>query len=182
MIESGRAVPVLILPGLANSGPEHWQSWLEARLPDAHRVEQRDWNHPDRMAWIAALERDVGAHEPPVVLVGHSLGAMTIVHWASPDDRRVAGALLVAPTDPESPTASEAARTFRPVPMRRLPFASVLVASGNDARVSVPRAREFARAWGSRLVEISGAGHVNEESGFGPWPLAEEVVAELARG
>jgi predicted alpha/beta hydrolase family esterase len=175
-----RRVPVLILPGLGNSGPGHWQSWLEGRLPEAHRVEQRDWAHPDRMSWTAALERSIGAQEPPVVLVGHSLGAMTIVHWASPADRRVAGALLVAPTDPESATASEASRTFSPVPMRRLPFASIVVASSDDSRVSVERSREFARAWGSRCVELPEAGHINDAAGFGPWPLAEELVAELA--
>lgn len=172
--------PVLILPGLGSSGPQHWQTWLEARLPDCHRVEQRDWDHPDRMAWIAALERDVGAHHRAVLLVGHSLGSITVVAWAVPDDRRVIGALLVAPTDVQRPEASEASRSFRPIPMRPLPFPSIVVASSTDPHVSLGRARQFARAWGSRLVEIGDAGHINAESGFGPWPLAEELVAELS--
>ena len=182
MSKTAARTPILILPGLGNSGPEHWQSWLEARLPDAHRVEQRDWDHPDRMSWIAALERDVGAHDAAVLLVGHSLGAMTTVHWAMPGDRRAVGALLVAPTDPESPTASQASRTFRRVPMRPLPFPSIVVASSDDTHVSLDRAREFARAWGSRFVELEEAGHINAESGFGPWPLSEELVGELLRG
>jgi len=182
VIETSKPIPVLILPGRGSSGRDHWQTWLEARLPDAHRVEQRDWEHPDRMSWIAALERDVGAHDPPVLLVGHSLGSVTAVHWASPDDRRVAGALLVAPTDPESPTASEFSRSFRPLPMRPLPFPSILVASATDPYLSPERARRFADAWGSRVVEIGDAGHVNAASGFGPWPLAEQLVADLARG
>ena len=105
---------------------------------------------------------------------------MTAAHWASPDDRRVAGALLVAPTDPESPTASEFSRSFRPAPMRRLPFPSILVASATDPYLSLERARQFANAWGSRFVEIGDAGHVNAAAGFGPWPLAQELVAELA--
>jgi len=176
---NGESIPVLILPGLGNSGRDHWQTWLEACLPDAHRVEQRDWEHPDRMAWIAALERDVGAHRPPVLLVGHSLGSLTAAHWASPDDRRVAGALLVAPTDPESPAASEFSRSFRPVPMRPLPFPSVLVASATDPYLSVERAQRFAEAWGSRFVDIGDAGHVNAAAGYGPWPLAQQLVGEM---
>ncbi len=180
--EKQRRTPILILPGLGNSGPDHWQSWLEGRLPDCHRVEQRDWDRPDRMAWIAALERDVGAHEPPVLLVGHSLGAITIVHWAMPDDRRVLGALLVAPTDPDSPNVSDASRSFRPVPMRPLAFPSIVVASSNDPYVTLDRAREFARGWGSRFRELPDAGHVNSESGYGPWPQAETLIRELLGG
>ncbi|HJR23337.1 MAG TPA: alpha/beta hydrolase, partial [Dongiaceae bacterium] len=40
------AAPVLIITGLGGSGPEHWQSLWQARLPDARRVEQADWDKP----------------------------------------------------------------------------------------------------------------------------------------
>jgi predicted alpha/beta hydrolase family esterase len=178
-MEATGSIPILILPGLGNSGPGHWQTWLEARLPNCHRVEQRDWDDPERLSWIAALERDVGAHDAPALLVGHSLGTLTIVHWAMPDDRRVVGALLVAPTDPESPNASHPCRSFRPVPMRPLSFPSILVASATDPYVTLGRARQFASAWGSRIIELGDAGHINSEAGYGAWPLAEELVAEL---
>jgi uncharacterized protein len=34
--------PVLILPGLDNSGPEHWQTHWQKQNPHFVRVEQRD--------------------------------------------------------------------------------------------------------------------------------------------
>ena len=34
---------ILIVPGLRNSGPGHWQSWFEKQLPATRRVEQADW-------------------------------------------------------------------------------------------------------------------------------------------
>ncbi len=45
----------LILPGLGGSGPEHWQTLWERQIEDSARVSQRDWDHPDREEWVAAL-------------------------------------------------------------------------------------------------------------------------------
>jgi uncharacterized protein len=60
------AAPVLIIPGLGGSGPDHWQSLWQARLPDARRVEQADWDKPDRAGWIAQLDAAVAqAKQPP---------------------------------------------------------------------------------------------------------------------
>src|ERR1700727_2376335 len=54
---SGRS-RVLLVPGLGNSGPAHWQSLWEPR--DGYlRVQQRDWDHPVYSEWIGPLERAV---------------------------------------------------------------------------------------------------------------------------
>src|SRR5213075_118568 len=52
-------VAILILPGINDSGPAHWQSLWEATIPGARRVLQDDWDNPDRAAWVAALARAV---------------------------------------------------------------------------------------------------------------------------
>lgn len=59
---------VLVLPGLGGSGPEHWQSDFERRNPGFRRVDQADWDQPQRDAWIATLEAAVTAAQAPVVL------------------------------------------------------------------------------------------------------------------
>jgi predicted alpha/beta hydrolase family esterase len=56
------------------------------------------------------------------------------------------------------------------VPLRPLPFRSILVASSDDEFVTMERAAHFARCWGSELVSIGAAGHVHTAAGFGPWP------------
>ena len=38
----------LIVPGLNNSGPKHWQSFWAKSLPNAVRVEQRSWDKPQK--------------------------------------------------------------------------------------------------------------------------------------
>jgi predicted alpha/beta hydrolase family esterase len=68
------------------------------------------------------------------------------------------------------------------VPLWPLPFPSVLVASENDSHLEWERAQWFARHWGSRLVNLGRAGHINVESGFGPWPEGEALLRELRTG
>lgn len=50
----------LILPGLGNSGPGHWQSHWERRGASCERVEQREWDAPRCEGWVARLD-DAGA-------------------------------------------------------------------------------------------------------------------------
>ncbi|MGZ7039032.1 MAG: alpha/beta hydrolase, partial [Thermoanaerobaculia bacterium] len=40
----------------------------------------------------------------------------------------------------------------------------------------------FAAAWGSRLVFIGDAGHINGASGYGPWPEGEAMLLEFCEG
>lgn len=73
---------VLVVPGWQNSGPEHWQSQWQAQQPDWQRVMQRDWLTPQLADWVAALDAAIVAATQPVLLVAHSLGCVTVAHWA----------------------------------------------------------------------------------------------------
>ncbi|HEV3051135.1 MAG TPA: alpha/beta hydrolase [Longimicrobium sp.] len=171
---------VLIVPGWTNSGPEHWQTLWERADPQRFcRVEQRDWDEPRVDDWVNALDAAIAAEPAPPVLVAHSLGCIAIAHWAARFARPVAGALLVAPPDVERADMPEPVRNFAPVPLRPLPFRSILVASDNDEYITLDRAKAFARAWGSELVHAGRAGHINTDAGFGPWPEGERLLASL---
>jgi uncharacterized protein len=172
--------PILIIPGLGGSGPHHWQTCLERSFPGTSRVHQNDWDRPDRGAWIArlvaAIENANGA-----VLVAHSLGCALVAHVAAErPDLAIEAALLVAPADVDSiDRTPEHIRGFAPMPRAPLPFRSVVVASANDPFVAPPRAREFADAWGADFVDAGPLGHINVDSGFGPWPAGERILRHL---
>ena len=174
-------IDILLVPGLWNSGPEHWQSHWERERSGCRRVLQTDWETPRRSDWVAALDAAVGASGTPVVLVGHSTGCATIVHWAGVSRHlaRVRGAQLVAPSDPEAPSYPEGPSGFAPMPLERLPFPSIVVMSTNDEYLSTGRASQFAHAWGSRLVNAGAKGHLNSASGLGAWPAGFALVEEL---
>ena len=167
---------VLIVPGWRNSGPGHWQSLWAAQLPGAKRVEQDDWLWPRRTAWVQRLVETIEAQTEPVVLAAHSLGCIAVAHLPTAVAPRIAGALLVAPADPErrAPLAD-----FAPVPYHCLPWPSLLVASDNDPFCPVRLAGAYARAWGSEFIRIEGAGHINVASGHGEWPLGRELLRRL---
>ncbi|MDB4965011.1 MAG: alpha/beta hydrolase [Myxococcales bacterium] len=178
---------VLLVPGLYNSGPEHWQSYWERTRGDCTRIVQRDWETPRREDWMATLDAAIvaSARTAPV-LVGHSLGCATIAHWArsatARPSRRIRGALLVAPSDVDAPSYPTGTTGFVPMPLERLPFPAIVVASSDDEYVSVARAAEFAHAWGARLIEIGTYGHINSSSGLGAWMEGQRLLDELLGG
>ncbi|MCX4745466.1 alpha/beta hydrolase [Kitasatospora sp. NBC_01287] len=186
---------VLVLPGYQNSGPEHWQSHWERGDPRLVRVEQADWDRPLLTDWAAALDRAVREQSAersrehsrersgPVVLAAHSLGCVTVAHWAARAGAAaralVRGALLVAPADIDTVEIEELVN-FRPIPLLPLPFPSTVVASSDDPYCTLDRARLLARGWGSRLVEAGPRGHLNAASGLGDWPEGRALLADLS--
>ncbi|WP_448952826.1 RBBP9/YdeN family alpha/beta hydrolase [Labrys neptuniae] len=162
---------ILIVPGLGNSSPTHWQSRWQAKLSTARRVEQDDWDHPVREAWVARLVEAVQTSNRPAIIIAHSIGVITTVFAAERLKGHVIGAMLVAPSDWDKPDLLPGYDLdFNPIPMNALPFPSLLVASTNDPYCEINRASSFAEAWGSEFVDAGEAGHINVESGHGPWP------------
>lgn len=174
--------PVLTVPGLWNSGPEHWQSHWERLAPSTfHRVNQRDWDTPRREDWVEALEASVALAGESPLLAAHSLSCALVCHWARGRHSPVRGALLVAPSDVDAPSYPLGPVGFEPMPLERLAFPSIVVASDDDPLVRPERARAFAAAWGSRLVVVHGQGHLNSDSRLGAWPFGLSLLRELAQ-
>ena len=170
---------ILIVPGLYGSGPEHWQSQWEKQHAEFNRVEQSNWNTPVCDDWVGSLDAAVRNENDNVILVGHSLGSVMIVHWASRYGRRIVGALLVAPSDTEASIFPQGTTGFSPIPACRLPFPSIVVASTDDPYISLERVTTLAEAWGSKLVSLGPSGHISVADGFGLWPEGIQYITEL---
>lgn len=177
---------VLIVPGLRDDVADHWQTHLAATIPGARTVPPLGRANLDCATRVDALERELARIEPPVLLVAHSGGAITVVHWALKYRRPIHGALLATPADLEQPLPEGyptidalAAAGWLPVPRGRLPFPSILAASRNDPLCGFTRAVRLATGWGSRFVDLGNVGHLNPASGYGVWSRAESLIAEL---
>jgi uncharacterized protein len=68
---------------------------------------------------------------------------------------------------------------FVPIPAARLPFQSILVASGNDPYLPIEVAMRMARWWGSEFADVGRQGHINIASGHGPWAAGERLLERL---
>jgi predicted alpha/beta hydrolase family esterase len=164
---------LVIVPGLHGSGAEHWQSWLQGQVDGAVRVVQDDWSTPDLERWSARVADTLAALGPgPHVVVAHSFGCLATVRATlrrpSPD---IAQLLLVAPAEPNRFDVASL------LPQGRLAVPSCVVASDNDPWMTATQAHAWARRWGSDWINLGNAGHVNVDSGYGPFPLAREWAA-----
>ena len=85
----------------------------------------------------------------------------------------------MAVPDPDGPNFPAEAVGFSPLPEQKFSFPSIVVASTDDPYGSVAFAQARASVWGSRLVNIGAAGHVNADSGLGPWPEGFALLQRL---
>jgi predicted alpha/beta hydrolase family esterase len=184
---------VLIVPGLRDHVADHWQTHLQHDLPDAFTLPPLQENGLSCGARMDALDAAIEWIGGPVILVAHSAGCLTTVHWAlrtgAAAREIVRGALLVTPPDLNAtwpakyPSPEVLARNgWSPVPRTRLPFRSIVAASDDDGLASLAAVRAMAQDWGSKVVELGPVGHMNPASGFGPWPMAHTLIADLATG
>ena len=182
---------LVIVYGYEGSGPTHWQRWLEGELQrrgvEACFPELPTPAAPRKDEWVEMLARVVEASPRPVSFVAHSLGCWAVDHFVKEHGtRNVRSALLVAPPSPH--LLFEAVETFLPPPRDRAAWApiaarSLLVGSDNDDYTSAEEFAEIAEALGLRLELIPGAGHINVDSGHGPWAFALDwALAESGAG
>ncbi|RZL39951.1 MAG: alpha/beta hydrolase [Rubrivivax sp.] len=175
-----QAPRVLIIPGLHDSGPAHWQTWLQSQYRDARRVTQRDPSRPQLERWAERIQRTLEVAETSNekgewLAVAHSFGCLALArHLADHPDSHIREALFVAPAEPDKFGLAEA------LPHHRLPRRSRLIASSNDPWMSAASAARWAHRWGASYSNLGAVGHINAEAGFGPLPVARSWI-EAAR-
>jgi predicted alpha/beta hydrolase family esterase len=172
---------LLILAGIYNSGPGHWQSVWQREDPAILKLEHSDWNTADRVVWVRELEAQLDRIGPRVTLIAHSLGCLLVAFWSECTRHRIDGALLVSVPDPESPAFPVDARNFRSPPMRRLAFPTAVVSSTDDPYATQAFMRRCARAWGSSFHSVGALGHINADSNLGTWEQGSEILRTLMR-
>lgn len=188
--EAVRPFHIVTVPGLDGSNASHWQTQWESALLRKNilcsRVEQEDWSRPYYAQWKQALERTLLACAHPVLLAGHSLGALLVARWGGENPllaRRVAGALLVAPADVEQHTGADRERVadFRPIPRIKLPFPAIVVGSSNDPWLSMTRGSCLAQSWGATFVSTGRNGHMGNDSNLQQWPAGLALLGQVAK-
>ena len=172
------SIRFLTIPGLASSGPQHWQTIWETQYPHLFsRVEQVNWDWPVKQEWVATLQDWISKLAEPTILVAHSLGCITVAHWAQEHSSDyVQGAFLVAPADADMSQRLNFVIDFAPIPTSPLPFKSVVVASTNDMYATITRSEKFAENWGSEFINIGEKGHINAVSGLGDWLEGKKML------
>lgn len=180
---------ILIVPGLYGSELQHWQSWMEHKLPNTIRVEQEDWDNAILSVWANQILHYIDQLSGRVWIIAHSFGCLASVYAANKRPERIAGAMFVVMADPASfnskgfvrgepyITTIDSVSTY--LPKQPLGFPSVVVSSSNDPWMKVEKAELWADSWQSRFINIGAAGHINVASGFGAWPQGLQIFKQL---
>lgn len=177
----------LILHGWQGSGPDHWQTWLAERLAaageDVRYPDLPDPDYPDASEWATAIRAELEAMDGDRTVVCHSLACLLWAREAAtiaesgPVDR----VLLVAPPCPVTPIPG--VKDLYPAPLdpdavARSAHEARVVGSDRDPYCPAGHERSFARPLGLPIDVLEGVGHINPESGFGPWPAVEAWCLE----
>src|SRR5262249_9662513 len=93
--------PVLVVPGLRGSGPGHWQARRVAAPRPFPPAEPADVATPDLNRWAASVATAIDGCDAPPLVVAHGYGCLAAIRAGYLFERGIAGALLVAPSDPD---------------------------------------------------------------------------------
>lgn len=142
---------------------------------------------PDPVAWRSALDAIIANRADETLLVGHSLGALAVLHWlaAAPETTSLAGLFLVAP--PLALTGiKEVDRFLQPPPNLRavrgkMRQAAVLVSDEDKYLLPDPGtiARYLETTIGARSLVSAGRGHFSAASGLRSLPELSHWAAGL---
>jgi uncharacterized protein len=168
--------PVLLVPGINNSGPVHWQSIWEASHAKIQRVMQRDWDHPDCEEWAEALDAAVRLVNEPPIIVAHSLGCLVVARWAARSKQAVHAVLLVAVPDPDGSAFPREATGFSPVTNELLGKRITIISSTDDPYSNPAYTLQRVAQWNAEHISLASCGHINAASGLGDWAEGWSIV------
>ncbi len=173
---------VLILHGWGGSDFPHWQAHLAMELAKNYGTVSfpliQHPHYPDKKRWLMQLKSIMEEFQPDIA-VCHSL-ANTLWFWYQKEEKkcRVKNLYMVSPPslDTDLPTLS----TFFPASLPDDIGAghATLIVSDNDPYIDLEEAIHISQSINASLVTLSGAGHINTESGYGKWKLIEQLVME----
>lgn len=179
-------ITFVLVPGLRDHVEAHWQTHLHKELARCVTVPPLEHDKLSRAARVNALAQTLEGVQGRVVLVAHSAGVITTLHWARQFQRPIVGALLATPSNLDAPLPTGyptldqlQAHDWLPVPREPLPFAAIVAASRNDPLARFDVAEAMAADWGARLVDLGEVGHLNPASGYGRWEGAHALLREL---
>lgn len=178
-----------IVHGYSAHTGKHWFPWLGDELVDrgheVHRVVLPSPDAPERDAWDAALARAIGRVDDDTVLIGHSLGCLSLLRYLGSAEGwwSLGGLVLVAGFVEKLPELPELdAFIGHGVDASMLGSRirhAVVIRSDNDAIVPPERSIRLAQALNAREILVRGGGHFL--GGTLPEALAEVLAATASR-
>lgn len=178
---------LLIVPGFGGSGPLHWQSWIAKKYESAIWVNDLPLLEPKIHIWANAICRAIDQIEGEILILAHSFGCLASSLAIARHPQRVAAAILVAPASPARFSENghilpehDGTKTIKHLlPTQPLAVTGLVIASENDPWMPFNQAAKLAKNFGFPTINLGLSGHINVDSGHGPWPLIDVLIGNL---
>ncbi|MEX9784451.1 RBBP9/YdeN family alpha/beta hydrolase [Providencia manganoxydans] len=175
---------VIIIHGYTASPEKNWFPWLKAQLEQQGVVVKvpamPDPLSPNPQRWQQHLLDAQIELDKDTVVIGHSLGCVTLLRYLASQQQQVGGYLLVSGFTEEQATLPELkAHTDISLDYANLKSLSdkrISIISSNDSIVSPQSSRTLATLLETEVITVENAGHFLDREGFSEFPLILKVL------
>ncbi|EMI5490695.1 serine hydrolase family protein [Providencia stuartii] len=175
---------VIIIHGYTASPEKNWFPWLKAQLEQQGVVVKvpamPDPLSPDPQRWQQHLLDAQIELDKDTVVIGHSLGCVTLLRYLASQQQQIGGYLLVSGFTEEQATLPELkAHTDISLDYANLKSLSdkrISIISSNDSIVSPQSSRTLATLLETEVITVENAGHFLDREGFSEFPLILKVL------
>lgn len=185
------ATKVIIVHGWDAAPDSNWFPWLKSNLEE-DQIEcivpmMPNSALPKLEEWVSHLKKIIESQavspESRIILIGHSLGCITIAHYlARLQSKPVHGCIFVAGFSGNIRITAIKEFYETAVDLRKAKEKtgkSISIISLDDRAVPAEKSREFARALGSEIVEVNGYGHFTGSEGVRKLPMILPEIQKL---
>jgi uncharacterized protein len=186
------ATRIVVVHGLGATARSHWFGALRERYAprglDVVVADLPTSEAPVLDEWLTTLAEAVGPVDETTVLVGHSLGCVTLLQHlaAREDDWSLGGLALVAgfaePVPGLPVTEPFVARALDPAALAARTARRHVLAADDDPVVPRRLTEDLARALDADLTVVEGAGHFLARDGWDRLAALEDVLDAWTRG
>jgi len=171
---------VLLLHGWGGSDYPHWQAWLACELAKEYGtvsfplIQHPHFPHLNR--WRKEVKAHLADFRPDTVIC-HSLANTLWFHLCNEGEiAPVKRLILVSP--PRLDCRIDTIKSFFPVKVPTHLFAenATLIVSTNDPYLTLEEAWKLQERLAIPMKTIEKGGHINADSGYGPWPWILEFL------
>ncbi len=185
---------VFLIHCWGGNGCSCWSGWLAYQLVVSYpgsRVLSPDFpntNYPKLEKWLKEIRKHVKKFDEKGawIVIGHSLGCTTILRLLETfgEKEKIKAAILVAAFAKdlgihEIQNFVERDFNWEKIKLKCEKF--IVINSDNDPFIELSEGKRIAKLLGATLIIEHNAGHINEGSGFGPYPRLLEIINKLSK-
>ena len=183
---------VFVVHGWGGNPDGGWKPWLKKNLVakgfEAIMPQMPNPDFPKMNEWLGTLSALVGKPDGNTYLVGHSLGAVTVLRYLETlkKGEKIGGAVLVAglAMDTDIPEIKNffPEKSYNWAEIKRHCEKFITINSDNDYYIPLSHGEEFRNHLGAEMIVKHEHGHFSSADGFTDLPVLLECVLKISGG